>query len=68
LAEAVRLEGSADAVAALYEVPKTDVLAAVEFEQRLGKMGSESNSEFRGGLAGEPALLAGSGPNRRIAA
>jgi uncharacterized protein (DUF433 family)/DNA-binding transcriptional MerR regulator len=35
LAEAVKLEGSADAVASLYEVPKADVLAAVEFEQRL---------------------------------
>lgn len=35
LAEAVKLEGSAGAVASLYEVPKADVLAAVEFEQRL---------------------------------
>jgi hypothetical protein len=35
LAEAVKLEGSAEAVAFLYEVPKSDVLAAIEFEQRL---------------------------------
>jgi uncharacterized protein (DUF433 family)/DNA-binding transcriptional MerR regulator len=35
LAEAVKWEGSADAVASLYEVPKADVLSAVEFEQRL---------------------------------
>jgi uncharacterized protein (DUF433 family) len=35
LAEAVKLEGSADAVASLYEVPKAEVLAAIEFEQQL---------------------------------
>jgi len=35
LAEAVKLEGSAEAVASLYEVPKSDVLDAIEFEQRL---------------------------------
>jgi uncharacterized protein (DUF433 family)/DNA-binding transcriptional MerR regulator len=35
LAEAVKLEGSADAVASLYEVTKADVLAAIEFEHQL---------------------------------
>ncbi|HLG84018.1 MAG TPA: hypothetical protein VKY22_23650 [Bradyrhizobium sp.] len=35
LAEAIGLEGSVDAVASLYEVPKAEVLAAVDFEQRL---------------------------------
>ncbi len=35
LAEAVKLEGSVQSVVALYDVPKADVLAAVDFEQRL---------------------------------
>jgi uncharacterized protein (DUF433 family) len=35
LVHAVRLEGSIDAVAALYEVPKTEVRSAIEFELRL---------------------------------
>jgi uncharacterized protein (DUF433 family)/DNA-binding transcriptional MerR regulator len=35
LAEAIRLEGSVEAVAHLYEVPKAEVLAAADFEQRL---------------------------------
>ncbi len=35
LAEAVKLEESVAAVASLYEVPKSEVLAAVEFEERL---------------------------------
>ena len=35
LADAIRLEGSMEAVASLYEVPKSEVLAAAEFEQRL---------------------------------
>jgi uncharacterized protein (DUF433 family) len=35
LAEAVKLEGSVDAVATIYEVPKAEVRSALEFEQRL---------------------------------
>jgi len=35
LAEAVKLEGSVDAVASIYEVPKAEVRSALEFEQRL---------------------------------
>jgi uncharacterized protein (DUF433 family) len=35
LAEAVKLEGSVNAVALLYEVPKAEIRSALEFEQRL---------------------------------
>jgi uncharacterized protein (DUF433 family) len=35
LADAVKLEGSIDAVASLYEVPKAEVRSAIAFEQRL---------------------------------
>ena len=35
LADAVKLEGSVDAVASLYEVPKAEIRSALEFEQRL---------------------------------
>lgn len=35
LAEAVKTEGSVEAVASLYEVPRTEVRSALEFEQRL---------------------------------
>jgi len=35
LAEAVKLEGSVDAVASIYEVPKAEVRSALEFEHRL---------------------------------
>jgi uncharacterized protein (DUF433 family) len=35
LADAAKLEGSIDAVAALYEVPKAEVRSALIFEQRL---------------------------------
>lgn len=35
LAEAVKLEGSVNVVALLYEVPKAEICSALEFEQRL---------------------------------
>jgi uncharacterized protein (DUF433 family) len=35
LAEAVKLKGSIEAVASLYEVPKPEIRSAIEFEQRL---------------------------------
>jgi uncharacterized protein (DUF433 family) len=35
LAEAVKMEGSIGAVASLYEVPKSEIRSAIDFEQRL---------------------------------
>jgi hypothetical protein len=35
LAEAVAVEGSVDVVARLYEVAKSEIRSALEFEQRL---------------------------------
>jgi len=35
LAEAVKLEGSVNAVALLYEVPRAEIRSALEFERRL---------------------------------